>query len=141
MILIRTIMTILAALLVAASPVSPQNTSWLSYEPTETQLEGRVVVAQRYGPPNYGERPKKDAKVRVPMLILAKAVNVRGDSGDGFNSISERNVKRIQLVFEPGTSYKQFVGRYVRVKGTLFHAHTGHHYTKVVMSVASILKK
>jgi hypothetical protein len=39
------------------------------------------------------------------------------------------------------TSHRAFIGKQVVVKGTLFHAHTGHHYTDVVMKVESIERK
>ena len=34
--------------------------------------------------------------------------------------------------------YKKFIGKTVCVKGTLFHAFTGHHHTDVLMDVRSI---
>jgi hypothetical protein len=33
---------------------------------------------------------------------------------------------------------KELIGKKVIVKGTLFHAHTGHHHTDVLMNVESI---
>jgi hypothetical protein len=40
-----------------------------------------------------------------------------------------------------GQSHHALIGKQVVVKGTLFHAHTGHHYTDVVMNVESIERK
>lgn len=34
--------------------------------------------------------------------------------------------------------HKEFIGKTVLVKGTLFHAFAGHHHTDVVMDVSSI---
>ncbi|HLN97987.1 MAG TPA: DUF4431 domain-containing protein [Pyrinomonadaceae bacterium] len=123
---------------ILAIEVRTQNRQWLSYEPAVVELEGELTVEPKYGPPNYGENPKTDAKVRVPILRLSTSVNVRGTPGDGFNANSVREAKRIQLLFRPGASYDQFIGKKVRVKGTLFHAFSGHHYTKVVMDVRVI---
>ena len=51
--------------------------------------------------------------------------------------------RRIQLVFaDTSTDYKALVGKDIRVKGALWHAMTGGHYTDVVIFVDSIeLKK
>ncbi len=54
-----------------------QDKRWLSYEPAVIQLEGQLTMELKYGPPNYGEQPKTDAKVRVPVLMLIRSVNVR----------------------------------------------------------------
>jgi hypothetical protein len=119
-----------------------QKSRWLPYEPATVELEGRLTVQSKYGPPNFGENPKTDAKVKVPVLVLLTLINVRGTPGDAHNAISVRGVRRIQLIFSnPKTPYKESTGKIVVVKGTLFHAFSGHHYTKVVMDVSSIEAK
>jgi hypothetical protein len=35
----------------------------VTYEPSNVQLSGTIVYEQFYGPPNFGEDPKTDAKV------------------------------------------------------------------------------
>ena len=117
-----------------------QDIKWLSYEPTVVELEGKLTVEMKYGPPNYGENPKTDERVRVPLLLLSQAVNVRGDPKSDLNAESVKGVTRIQLVFKGGTTYRQFTGKKVVVKGTLFRGHTGHHYTDVLMTVLEIRK-
>ena len=42
----------------------------LSYEPEVVELDGQLVVQSKYGPPNFGEQPKTDQKVQVPVLLL-----------------------------------------------------------------------
>lgn len=115
-----------------------QRKRMLSYEPAIVKLKGKLTVELKYGPPNYGERPKTDVKVRVPVLILDEPVSVRAKPGDGFNANAVQRVRRIQLIFSPEQPYKEFIGKKVFVEGTLFHAFSGHHYTKVVMDVHSI---
>ncbi|MCU1266970.1 MAG: hypothetical protein JWM21_3288 [Acidobacteria bacterium] len=116
-----------------------QTDRWLSYEPATVELKGRLTVRRKYGPPNYGEQPKTDAKVTVPVLVLAKPVSVRGTPGDAQNAMSVKGTRQIQLTFSDlETPYKQFIGKNIVVKGTLFHAFSGHHYTDVVMAVGSI---
>jgi len=114
-----------------------QERRWLSYEPETVELRGRLILQWKYGPPNYGEEPKTDSKGRVPMLVLTAPVNVRGTPGDAINGESVRGIRRIQLVSDPAT-YRHLAGKDVVVKGTLFHAHTGHHYTDVLITVSSL---
>jgi hypothetical protein len=115
-----------------------QKKVWLSYEPTVVQLKGTLSVKTYYGPPNYGENPESDAKEALPILILSKPVNVRGnpDPKAGFDRRSVEDVREIELVLT--MPHKEFIGKTVLVKGTLFHAFTGHHHTDVLMQVRSI---
>jgi hypothetical protein len=118
------------------------DTSRLSYEPASVELHGRLTVELKYGPPNFGENPKTDKRVKVPIVVLTKAINIRGTPGAVHNAMPVAGARRIQLVFtDPAPDYKSLVGRDIVVKGTLFHAETGGHYTHVVMSVQSIEPK
>ena len=135
--------TLLVFFLLGGLEVTAQQKSrWLSYEPATVELKGRLTFEWKYGPPNYGENPTTDAKVKVPVLVLVTPINVRGTPGDAQNAASVRGVRRIQLILSNvKTPYKEFTGKMVVVKGTLFHAFSGHHYTKVVMDVSSIEAK
>lgn len=139
----HTSMTLFTTLLIAfAGASSSQAQRFLSYEPEIVELDGRLVVQSKYGPPNYGEEPKTDQKAKVPVLLLRDRVAVLGDRGEGYNSQTVYGVRQIQLAFAYGeTSHKALIGRQVVVTGTLFHAHTGHHYTDVVLKVRSIERK
>jgi hypothetical protein len=119
-----------------------QEKQWLSYGPG-VELEGRLTVERKFGPPNFGENPKTDSRLKIPIVVLPKAINVRGIPGDQFQSVSVEGARRIQLVFtDPAMDYKALVGKDIRVKGALWHAMTGGHYTDVVIFVDSIeLKK
>ena len=136
--MLRTI-TLIVLVLIGCFNTTAQDKHWLSYEPAIVELEGTVIVVRKYGLPNFGEQPKTDAKWRVPILVLTKPVNVRGNSEDVLNSESVEGLRRIQLSFyNLEISHKRFIGKRVRVKGTLFHAITGHQFTKVVINVDSI---
>lgn len=115
-----------------------QEKDWLSYQPKVVELKGTLSVKTYYGPPNYGENPDTDAKEALPILILSKPVNVRGnpDRKAGFDRRTVEDVREIQLVLT--VPHKEFIGKTVLVKGTLFHAFTGHHHTDVLMDVRSI---
>jgi hypothetical protein len=128
----------------AISPLTTvaQERVWLSYEPASVELEGRLIVQMKYGPPNFGENPKTDQRVKVPIVVLTKAINVRGTAGGVHNTVSVEGARRIQLVFtDAATDYKSLVGKNIVVKGSLFYRETGGHYTDVVMSVQSIEQK
>ena len=114
--------------------------AWLDYEPAIIELKGKLTIALKYGPPNYGENPETDEKVRAPILVLSQPVNVRADRESEFNTESFEGVKEVHLVFftDRKIAYSHLVGRQVEVRGTLFQAHTGHHYTDVLMIVSTI---
>jgi len=112
------------------------------YEPETVELVGRLVIQSKFGPPNYGETPKTDKKVRVPVLVLQTPISVLANEGDDYNSKPVSNAKQIQLAFPAsGITYKDLIGKDVVVSGTLFHAHTAHHYTDVVLTVRSIKRR
>jgi Domain of unknown function (DUF4431) len=133
---------VLTVLTAVAHPTATQAQRWLSYEPETVELNGRLVIQSRYGPPNYGEDPKTDQKVKIAVLVLKNPVRVRPSQGDGYNSQPVYRTTQIQLAFiDSGTVYKNLIGKNVVVTGSLFHAHTGHHYTDVVLKVRSIERR
>ena len=112
---------------------------WLSYEPAVVELRGKLTSKWFYGPPNYGENPKTDSKELLPILLLSEPVNVRGKPDPNYGSseyVSVKNVRRMELVLR--IPHKYMIGKNVVVKGTLFHALTGHHHTEVLVDVQSI---
>jgi hypothetical protein len=130
------------SLLVFAFAGSAQAQLFLWYEPETVELDGRLVIQSKFGPPNFGEQPQTDQKVGVPVLLLRQRVVVLGDRAGGPNEKTEYGVRQIQLAFTGAEKdHKQLIGKQVVVTGTLFHAHTGHHYTNVVMNVGSIERK
>ena len=130
----KTFSLILALACVAALPAAGQRRA-LHYEPEKVTLTGRVVYRTFYGPPNYGESPKIDRRETQDILLLDSAVDVVATGNDPTDQ-TERGVKSITLVLDHST--RHLIGKRVIVEGTLFHAHTGHHHTHVLMSVSSI---
>jgi len=129
----------LVLILARGLETSAQDNRRVSYGPAVVQLRGKLVVEQRYGAPGYGENPKTDAKVRVPILVLFTPVSVNGNPDYFPYNVDIKDVKRIQLMmYDLKTPYKQFVGRSIIAKGILVHGHTGSHYTDVLMDVQSI---
>jgi hypothetical protein len=91
------------------------------------------------GPPNYQSVERGDRPEPGWVLHLEQPVSVVAAPGDAFNQ-TERNVRQMQMVLtaEQLRKYAPFVNRRVRAAGTLFHAHTGHHHTPVLLAVADL---
>lgn len=108
-----------------------------SYEPAVVELKGNLSIKTFFGPPNFGENPSTDSKENSWILSLTSPMNVCAKiDGDPTSGPSVENVRELQLVLPK--SRKELIGKDVIVVGTLFHAHTGHHHTDVLMTVQSI---
>ena len=112
---------------------------WLAYEPAVVELRGTLTEVTKLGPPNYGEDPETDERLEIPVLQLSKSINVKGDPYDQTNNATFTGVGEVQLIFlSADEQYRDLTGREVVVEGTLSEAMTGHHFTKVVMTVKAI---
>lgn len=109
----------------------------LNYGPTQVKLTGRILQRVYPGPPNYQSIRAGDRREVADILQLAKKICVRADMTDLVNE-AERNIKEIQLVFLDRQSWENDSSKRVIVGGRLFHAHSGHHHTKVLLEVDSI---
>jgi hypothetical protein len=111
----------------------------LSYEPAQVTLNGTIVEKIFPGPPEFESIEKGDRPDTHWILKLSEPVCVNGDPKDEINSETETNIKAIQLIVqEDDNQYKHLLSRKVVVTGTLFHAHTGYHRTRVLMEVISL---
>lgn len=107
----------------------------LRYEPAIVQLSGILVLEDHYGPPNYGETPDRDLKLKVPVLKLDALVDVTASQNDDVNADSFTGIQRVQLLGSPPLKLVELAGQRVMLEGTLFEKHTGWHVTDVVMTV------
>ena len=104
----------------------------LKTEPEVVRLSGRFVK------PEYRDE-ETGKKSRYYALELATPVDV---AGDDFGEAT-KGAKLVQLVLmgdaaSTKATVKRFTGKTIKVTGTLFHAHTGHHMTKVLLQVQKI---
>jgi hypothetical protein len=115
-----------------------QKKAWVDYEPAVVELKGKLVVKTYFGPPNYGENPRTDSKEKEWVVYLNKPINVRKKTGPDaeYENTSIEDVGELQLVLS--IPHKEWIGKKVIVKGTLFRAISGHHHTEVLMHVQSI---
>ena len=115
--------------------------SCLEYEPAVVTLSGTITRLMKYGPPGYGEDPVHDEKVRYWYLDLEQPICVNGKNEDSPESESERDVRRVQIIYYRGyPSGGGWIGAHVSIDGTLIHAIWGRHYTKVLIEANSTTK-
>jgi hypothetical protein len=112
----------------------------LHYQPAVVKLSGLLVTEYVYGPPGFGEDPEVDLIDRVWQLRLFAPVDVIGTPGDDINSESENDVGRVGLVNFSKANLIAHLGRRFMVEGTLFHSHTAHHHTKVLLEVQKVTR-
>ena len=131
---------LLLLLLITTEPRSVAQTC-VKYEPETVSLTGTIKQHTFAGPPNYESVAKGDQAERVWVLHLARPLCVSA-SGD---REEEKNFSDVQLVFTDAEKdyrrYRSVLNRRVIANGTLFHAQTGHHHTKVLLTVDRITKR
>jgi hypothetical protein len=118
----------------ASGRVTAAKDACVPYGPERVTLVGKAVPAIGYGAPDYGGSPDRDAKERFLSLTLDRALCVAAADRDSPEAEAESNVHEVQLLFGRGAP-EGLAGRRLRVTGTLFHGITGHHHTKVLMTV------
>ncbi len=130
-------------ILLSASAVCASAQECLSYEPAEVRLSGTISKQVVPGPPNYQDTRKGDKPETIWILTLNKAVCVTGNTDDV--NEPEQSVTDLQLVLQPNhfAQLSRMRGRNTQVVslGKLFHAHTAHHRTKVLLDVKEISQK
>ncbi len=90
-----------------------------------------------FGPPNYGESPETDIRLRIHVLNLKQPI-VAGtsDTLSDLNDSVVANVKEVQVVFvDRALLSKIRVGENVVLKGQLYKGIRGPEYYQVVLRV------
>ena len=101
-------------------------------------MEGVLVIEKHFGPPNYGEGPD-DREAMVLVLRLAAPISVRGSPASDINQSDVTGVWAVQLVADWGLKeFQEFANKSISVQGSLFSAHTGHHYFDILMQVNEV---
>jgi len=111
------------------------------YGKENIELVGKVEFKNFYGPPNYGETPSQDKKLKATILRLSEPINIiREDQEieEGDFDISYYMQTEIQLMGKIPEA-KQ-IDTTITVKGKFYGSHTGYHQTKVILEVGQILK-
>lgn len=125
----------------------------VGYEPKVVTLIGKIVPQTFPGPPEYTSVAKGDEPEREWILHLRTPIEVDADKSSEQNKENEKNIREVQLVFLDGGKLKTPENKYktwkpftrkgvtVSATGTLFHALTGHHHTKILMNVEDLQRK
>lgn len=94
------------------------------------------------GPPNYESIDDGDAPETYWILTISTPQCVTAESMEsGVLYELAKSTTRFQLVFEDSSIYKtqkNLVENTAVVEGQLFAGHSGHHHTKVLISVKGI---
>jgi hypothetical protein len=111
----------------------------LLYEPDVSILNGVIAKKDFPGPPGYQDISQGDKRETSWILMMDKPFCVQGKNNDPIN-IPETNISEVQLVIGSNLydTYRTLLGKQVTVKGTLFHSTTGHHQTRVLVTVLDI---
>ncbi len=111
-----------------------KNKTCLEYEPIKTKLDGHLT-----------HRAVVNASEQKEMIWIVKLRStqcVAADAGNEMNPAVE-SVSEVQLVLtaEQMRRARPLLNQKITVTGTLFAAHTQHHFTEVLMIVSEITKK
>jgi len=108
-------------------------------------LRGVLQSVRTFGPPGYGETPKKDSRVRYLVLKSEQPVFIPCGPNDLPKGSSDcPSTLRLKLLFDIGIDptsearAARFVGKQVKVTGHLERWSTAADYTPIVMWVDSI---
>jgi hypothetical protein len=117
------------------------------YDTPGIQLEGTLVERKVYGPPGYGETPKKDERSTILILKLAHAITVEPiPDAKEKNSASldvAKNVREVQffLARDKTGEARAMVGKTVVAVEVLNEAVAPSQYAKVWLDVKTLSPK
>jgi hypothetical protein len=129
----------LTLLLLVGPCASASGQRCLGYGPT-VSLAGTLRSRVFPGSPNYESIRRGDRRETAIILTLVARACTTGNDPQG-SDVPETGIREMQLVVTKDAHWKyvrRLMGKRAIVTGTLFHAHTGHHRTKVLVDVASI---
>jgi len=112
------------------------------YEPSISEIRGKLTLNSFSGPHNYGETPDPDSIEKVWILNLDKTINIHqhDPNPEGGIDVTQYNIGRIQLAAgKHNLDFKKYQNKIITVKGMFWGEHTGHHFTPVLMSVIGVL--
>jgi hypothetical protein len=117
----------------------------VSYEPSVVELSGKLKRETFPGRPNYESIKSGDEIETHYYLSLDQKIDVIkiiNDRSPSINDESVLNVDVLQLVISNDSDWlklkKAGVGASVKISGTIFKRHTGHHHSRVLFAVQNI---
>ncbi|MDO9181129.1 MAG: DUF4431 domain-containing protein [Bacteriovorax sp.] len=117
----------------------------VEYGPTAVELIGKLKRETFPGRPNYESIKGGDEIETHYYLSLDQKIDVIKNKNDKLMSTNDESVKNVdvlQLVISNDSDWaklkKAGVGTSVKIKGTLFKRHTGHHHSRILLEVQNI---
>jgi hypothetical protein len=135
----KTKLTVLFLIVYFFIPTTFAKNQIVYYEPKIVTLTGMIKFKTFPGPPNYESIEAGDDAETCPYLFLDHTVDVVVPEDDANSEDEpEKNLKVMQIAVDEETSNwswskNKYVGKHVRVTGTLYHSLTGHHHTRVLI--------
>lgn len=117
-----------------AGESTEENLTEYNYEPSVSTVTGILTSETFYGPPGFGETPQQDEKEKILILKLDKPITIITTEGSDEFNVTRDDVTEVQLSGS-GIELASFENKKVKVTGMFYGAHTGHHYTDVLMAV------
>ena len=115
-------------------------------EPTEIELSGKLKRETFPGPPNYESIKNGDEIETHYYLSLNEKIDVLTNTNNKISMINDESVKNVdilQLVITNDSDWVKLknigVGANIKIKGTLFKRHTGHHHSRVLLEAKNII--
>lgn len=110
-----------------------------AYEGQEIELLGFVWQEAFPGPPNY-ESFETDSVETYWILVLPEPISLFASGFKHGNTFKIDNIKKLQLVVSPGfyDENRHIVLKNAKIRGKLFHSHTGHHHGDACFEVVEI---
>jgi hypothetical protein len=111
----------------------------LHYKPEVVTLAGTIEAHTFPGLPNFSSIKEGDEAERGRYLRLSEPVTVIVSATDtDTNAETEKDVTLLHLTCDDKIWKKLTTGKQVLLRGTLFHQLTGHHHSRVLMTVLSV---
>ena|ERR1051326_5448823 len=133
-------LVVVSLLLVAGCLCSVEAQKCLPYSSPVT-LSGKLTSRIFPGPPHYTSIRRGDQKETAILLILPAAICTTGNDPEGID-VPESGLRDIQIAVTKDGDWptvRRLIGKRATVTGTLFHAHTGHHRTRVLLDLSRII--
>jgi hypothetical protein len=130
-------MTLLAASAILAS-TQVAAASCIEFNKQAVALHGRVVPMQFYGPPNFGEDPKRDRKDIVAILVLDRPIWTCDVPANETGHGGKYSVRKLEMVFSDPPCGKQWNGKRVIATGTLYPWDNALQYTPVLLWIKNM---
>jgi hypothetical protein len=109
----------------------------VDYGPKKTTLIGRLTIETRFGPPNYGEDPSTDKKVKIYILRLSTPITAPQLDGKEANA----PVQKVELFFSTRQgpfgwdAAHRAVGKCLSVVGEVEPSQVGTEFTPLIVNV------